>query len=237
MARFFLEPICWTGEAALTGDEARHCARVLRAKPGDVITVFDGCGRSAEATILQVRKELIPLELGEIRQRHAPAPRIILAQAVLKGKAMEWLLQKAVELGVNAIQPLLTRYAVAQPGDEKADKWQRLVLEACKQCGQDLMPEVLTPMDFQSWIKQAPAGLKIIGSLAGNPAPLRDLVREHLAEAETATLLIGPEGDFSAQETEQALAAGFLPASLGPLVLRAETAALFGISALRYEAM
>lgn len=236
MARFHLPPPAWLTEPALTGDEARHVSQVLRMKAGDAVVVFDGEGRRASAEIISVSRDRVPLKLGEILPSRAPLPAITLAQAIPKGKNMDLIVQKSVELGIAAIQPLVTRYTVVQPGDGKSEKWRRNALEACKQCGQDTLPAIAEPLAFDRWISsqaQVP-GLKLIASLAAGARPFRSVLQEHPATAEV-TLLVGPEGDFSAEETAAALEAGFLPISLGSIVLRVETATLFCLSALRYE--
>jgi len=240
MARFFLSPDAWGAQALLGGDEAKHAAQVLRLRAGDRLTVFDGRGRSAGAEVLEVSKNELRLELGQEIQAPRLEPEISLAQAVPKGKTMDLIVQKAVELGVTRIQPLMTRNTVVQVDGEdaprKSAKWQRVALEACKQCGQDLLPEVLPVRDFAGWVDDAEGDLKIIASLLPGVRSLRDLLRE-AGVPRRVTLLVGPEGDFSAAEGAAALEAGFLPASLGSIVLRAETAAFFGISAIRYEHM
>ena len=236
MARFYLPPDEWLAEPALRGDEARHVSQVLRAKPGDVVVIFDGQGRRASAEILAISRDRVALKLGEIQPHHPPQPAITLAQAIPKGKNMDLIVQKSVELGVTVIQPLVTRHTVVQPGDGKSEKWRRVAIEACKQCGQDTLPAISEPLTFDRWISgQAEIpGLKLIASLASGAQPLRDVLHQHPATVQ-ATLLIGPEGDFSATETTAALAAGFIPVSLGSIVLRVETAAIFCLSALRYE--
>lgn len=236
MARFYLPPSAWLTEPALSGDEARHLSQVLRIKPGDSVIVFDGHGRRAAAEVLSVSRDRVPLKLGEVLPSRAPLPAITLAQAIPKGKNMDLIVQKSVELGIAAIQPLVTRYTVVQPGDGKSEKWRRNALEACKQCGQDTLPEIAEPLAFDRWIAtQADApGLKLIASLAPGARPFRSVLRDHPGTIQ-AILLVGPEGDFSAEETSAALAAGFLPISLGSIVLRVETATLYCLSALRYE--
>jgi 16S rRNA (uracil1498-N3)-methyltransferase len=236
MARFFLPPDSWADQPALTGDEARHLSQVLRMKVGQGIIVFDGLGQRATAEILSIARERVGLKLGEIIATRQPLPAITLAQAIPKGKNMDLIVQKSVELGITAIQPLVTRYTVVQPGDGKSEKWRRNALEACKQCGQNWLPEIAEPMTFTRWIETQASqpGLKLIASLAAGARPLRELLHQHPATIK-ATWLVGPEGDFSPEETSAALAAGFLPVSLGAIVLRVETATLFGISALRYE--
>ncbi len=236
MARFYLPPDAWPNEPTLTGDEARHLSQVLRLKPGERVVVFDGYGRSASAEVLMVNRDQVSLKLGEILHSSAQLPAIVLAQAIPKGKNMDLIVQKSVELGIAAIQPLVTRYTVVQPGNGKSDKWRRNALEACKQCGQDTLPEIAEPLAFDRWIRsqvEVPS-LKLIASLAPGSQPLRGVLKDHPATTH-ATLLIGPEGDFSPIETASALAAGFLPVSLGSIVLRVETAAIFCLSALRYE--
>jgi 16S rRNA (uracil1498-N3)-methyltransferase len=235
MARFLLPPESWQA-AVLTGDEARHLSQVLRVKPGATITVFDGHGRRAEAEVLTISRDHVSLKLGENHTPPAPQPAITLAQAIPKGKNMDLIVQKAVELGISNIQPLVTRHTIVQPGEGKSEKWRRNALEACKQCGQDSLPHIADPLPFDRWLAtqtEAP-GLKIIASLAPGAQPLRQVLQAHPGTT-AATLLVGPEGDFSPEEITAALAAGFLPVSLGTIVLRVETATLFCLSALRYE--
>lgn len=236
MARFFLPPDAWQTTAQLEEDESRHCSQVLRLSAGEQITVFDGCGRSAHATIRQVSKHVVSLEIGAITRDDSPSPVIVLAQAVPKGKTMEWIIEKAVELGVSRIVPLVTRHTIvkydASEAMKKAEKWQKVALEACKQCGQNWLPQVLPPIDGRTFLEAPREGSKIIASLAPGTQPLRHWIAESGA-AEQVTVMIGPEGDFSADETQLALEVGYRPASLGPLVLRSETAALYAMASLR----
>lgn len=236
MSRFLLPPEKWGSNPALTGDEARHLAQVLRIKPGQSITVFDGFGRRAQAEVLSVSRDHVSLKLGPTETPAPPLPAITLAQAIPKGKNMDLIVQKAVELGISRIDPLVTRNTIVQPGDGKSGKWRRNALEACKQCGQDNLPHIADPQPFDHWLagRNDAAGLNLIASLAPGARPLRDILHAHPGTT-TATLLIGPEGDFTPDETTAALAAGFQPVSLGSIVLRVETAALYCLSALRYE--
>jgi len=236
MPRFHLPSAVWLADPALTGDEARHLSQVLRMRAGDSVIVFDGEGRRATAEVLEVSRDRVPLKLGEILPSCPPMPSVTLAQAIPKGKNMDFIVQKSVELGVAAIQPLVTRNTVVQPGEGKSEKWRRTALEACKQCGQDTLPEIAEPLGFDRWVagQAAVPGLKIIASLAAGAVPMKEILRKHPATCE-AVLLVGPEGDFAPEETAAALAAGFLPVSLGSIVLRVETATIFCLSALRYE--
>lgn len=236
MARFLLAADHWHESPALTGDEARHASQVLRVRVGDMVSVFDGCGRRAQAEVLTVSRDHVALRVGEVQSPSPAMPVITLAQAIPKGKNMDFIVQKAVELGVARIQPLVTCHTVVQPGDGKSDKWRRTALEACKQCGQDTLPVIDEPLPWDRWLagSSAHSGLKLIASLAAGARPLREVLREFPATTEV-TLLVGPEGDFSALETTAAVAAGFRPVSLGEIVLRVETATLFCLSVLRYE--
>lgn len=236
MARFYLAPEHWLQNPTLSGDEARHLAQVLRIKPGERIGVFDGEGRRASAEVLAIARDSVSIRLDEIHSPTPPLPAVTLAQAIPKGKNMDLIIQKSVELGIAAIQPLVTRYTIVQPGEGKSEKWRRNALEACKQCGQDTLPRISEPCSLETWLSsQANApGLKLIASLAEGAMPLRDTLRNYQGTT-AVTLLIGPEGDFSPQETVAALAAGFIPITLGSIVLRVETATLFCLSALRYE--
>jgi 16S rRNA (uracil1498-N3)-methyltransferase len=159
--------------------------------------------------------------------------RITLAQGVPKGKTMDWILEKATELGVARVVPLITRRTVVQCGEDgerKRLKWARTVLEACKQCGQNWMPEVSAPCSLEAFLRdRLGGGVLVAGSLATVSRPLIRLL-ERLPEE--LVLLVGPEGDFSPEEMELLRGAGCLEASFGPLVLRSETAAVFGLSAI-----
>lgn len=236
MPRFFLPPDAWSADAWLAGDEARHLSQVLRIRAGETITVFDGEGRRADAEVMEVARDRVRLRVGEPVHRPHPGPRVELAAAIPKGKTMDLVVQKAVELGVSVIQPLVTRRTIVQPGEGKADKWRRVVLEACKQCGLDHLPEVREPSDFAAWISGTPeeGALRLIASLAEGSRPMKEVLREAVAP-QAISVLVGPEGDFTPEETSAALVSGFVPVSLGNTVLRAETASVFVLAAVRYE--
>ena len=163
MPRFYLPPNAWTETPFLQGDEAKHLTQVLRVQAGATITVFDGLGNYAEARVLSVSKQRVDLMLELAEYKPTPLPEITLAQAIPKGKNMDWIVQKAVELGVTTIQPLVTKHTIVSPGDDKAEKWRRTALEACKQCAQFTIPEILEPLSFDRWIKsRIPTELSII---------------------------------------------------------------------------
>ncbi len=242
MARFYLPPSAWSAPVwELTGDEAHHAARVMRLKKGDACVVFDGMGRAAHATIAeQPRNSGVLLTPGEDLPATPPMAHLTLCQAVPKGSNMDLVIQKAVELGVSVIIPLITDRTIVRldgkEADAKRQKWQRAALEACKQCGQNTLPVVEQPVLFRDWLNNGiPAGLNIIASLAPGARPVRAVLEEaRAAGVRQASLLVGPEGDFTPAETAAALQAGFKPITLGPIVLRVETATFFGIAAMRY---
>jgi 16S rRNA (uracil1498-N3)-methyltransferase len=233
--RFFLPPSAWTETPFLEGDEAKHLSQVLRIQSGATVTVFDGLGNHAEARVLSVSKQRVELMLELAENTPTPLPDITLAQAIPKGKNMDWIVQKAVELGVSRIQPLVTRHTIVSPGEDKAEKWRRTALEACKQCGQFTIPIIEDPLTFAEWLAtRPPADLEIIASLADTPRNFRETLQS-LPHLESVTIAVGPEGDFSPEETTAALAAGFIPVTLGDLVLRVETATMFCLSSIRFQ--
>lgn len=235
MSRFYLPPEEWGDAAALAGDEAKHLGQVLRVKAGEMVTVFDGEGRRAEAEVLAVTKRRVDLRVGEVILSPVPRPGITLAQAVPKGKNMEWIIQKAVELGVARVQPLVTRHTIVSPGDQKGDKWRRVALEAAKQCGQDRVPVIGECAGFRDWLGGLEGGgVRVIASLREGSGNFREVLRGREC-VEEVTILVGPEGDFSKEEYGGAVAAGFSPVTLGELVLRVETAALVCVAGVRYE--
>lgn len=238
MDRFFLPPEKWSADAqtlALEGEEAAHCGRVMRKKPGDVVEVFDGESRVGEAEILAVSKQRVELRLQS--QVDVAAPIFLtLAVGIPKGKLMENVIQKAVELGVTNIVPLITAQGTVRlderDGVKKQERWQRTALEACKQCGQNILPEVATPLALGDWLATAPTGSLLVGALVEKRVPLLSCLSEIGKKGAETTVIVGPEGDFSAKEYQALFEAGALPVDLGPLVLRVETAAVKMISAV-----
>lgn len=238
MDRFYLAPGEW-GEMRLAGEEAHHCLRVMRKAVGDRLLVFDGEGRWAEGEIDLVEHGEVWVRVSREGREDAPRPKIGLCVAVPKGKNMELIVQKAVELGVAELQPLVTERTVVRldPGDmaKKREKWQRVALEACKQCGQNTLPVVRTPMEFRAWLAGRDETVPgLMASLAPGARPFREKLDEFGEVPAALELLIGPEGDFSEEETGMALGAGFQPVTLGRIVLRVETAALYAVGVLRF---
>lgn len=239
MDRFVINPEDWGTAPVLRGDEAHHCVRVMRKKEGDEIVVFDGAGREGVARIVSASKSEVHLELLSSEQSKVPSPAIEIAVGVPKGKSFDFILQKAVEMGVSKIQPLMSaqgnvRFDDAE-AESKREKWQRTIVEACKQCGQNHLPEVARPLDLTGYLGQLEEGNhRFVGALLPEVKPFRDSL-EALSQVDKIVLMIGPEGDFSPDEYEQILAAGFAGVSLGELILRTETAVFWMVAAVRYQ--
>lgn len=240
--RCFIDPADWTRETVeLSPDESRHAARVLRAREGDEIEILNGRGGVGKATVVSAGKRLVTVRIVERKAVAAPRPRIMLVQAVVREQKMDWIVQKAAELGVSGIRPVTTANAVVQLDADraggKAERWARIALEAIKQSGNPWLPVIAAPCRLDEYLAARDAGEPLlVGSLARGARPLREVLRELSARApESVAVLIGPEGDFTPAELDAALGRGGLPVGFGPTVLRAETAAVFALSALRCE--
>ncbi len=244
MHRFYLpSPGFLETNPSLSEDESRHCSRVLRLDVGQRITVFDGEGNEASATI---RKSGDKVEVS-IEQRNRAAPlscSLTLAQAVPKGKNMDLIVQKAVELGATRIVPLLSDRTVVKISEEdlerKREKWQAVALEACKQCGQNRLVEISVPIETSLFLKEhSGSALALIASLQPDSRRIKDTLAEYQQDRgrspEELIIMIGPEGDFTPAETALAKSSGFVPVTLGPIILRTETAAIYCLSVLGHE--
>jgi 16S rRNA (uracil1498-N3)-methyltransferase len=213
---------------------------VLRLQEGHQIRAFNGQGVEALAEISQARKRSVSLKTLSISHSPPPPARISLGQAVPKGKNMELIIEKATELGASEIFPLLTdRTVVRLDGEEakrKQEKWQRVAIEACKQCGQNWLPQVRLPMTVDRFLASQPtAGLLLIAAIEDGARRLKEMLPTEIPHPTSAMVLVGPEGDFTPAEMAAAKSYGFLPLTLGPIILRAETAAIFSLSILAHE--
>lgn len=236
----FYQPQLSTG--CLSAEESHHAVHVLRLGDGDSGAVFDGQGSEARVRFTSANPDGLTYQILSTSRTPRPTCRIRFGQALTKPVSMELLVQKCTELGVSEIWPIASERSVPKPSAEKrfAARWESIALSACKQSGQNWLPRILPsgPLDsFLSAPEPAPPSARIIASLQPESLPLPQLLREALAQGPCPAfdLLIGPEGDFTPAEMGRARAAGFRPASLGPLVLRSETASLFLASVLHYE--
>ena len=233
--RFFLDAPPHEGRAVLTGDEARHLARVLRAREGDEISVFAGTGVEWPARIVRIGRDEIELETGAARAAAAvPGPPLVLAVALPKGERQKWLVEKLTELGVTRLVPLVTARGVAEATPAALVRLRRTVIEACKQCGRTTLLEIDPPATPADLFGRLDSGTwRLVADPAG--PPLGTIPRPESPGGILA--LVGPEGGFTAEEVAAAVAAGCTRASLGPHVLRIETAALAAAANLGCLAM
>jgi 16S rRNA (uracil1498-N3)-methyltransferase len=230
----------------LSATESHHLVAVNRAQAGDTVTVFDGRGTEWICTLAGPDKRAARLQV-RFAQKIKPLPYgITLGQALPKGGFMDAIVRKATELGVSRIVPLESErtqvHLDGERSDRKIEKWQTAALEAAKQCGNSWLPEIAPVQPAGAFIDRARGyDLKLIASLRPGakslPAVLAAFRAGRASEVNpvSAVWLIGPEGDFSQAEINQAIGAGFEPVTLGPLVLRCETAAVYAISVLSYE--
>ncbi len=230
MPRFFCDAALGPGaELALPPGAARH-VQVLRAQPGDTITLFNGQGGQWQATVRRMGRSevVVQVQSHEAVEREA-ARAVTLAIGMPANERMDWLVEKATELGVARLVPLHTQHGVLRLSGERAQKkqahWQAIAQAACEQCGRNRVPVVDAVRDLGTFLREA-AGRRTVLSLAEGAVP----AREALAGDEALTVLIGPEGGLSAAEDAQARAAGFAPVALGARVLRAETAAIAALT-------
>ena len=245
MHRFYLPPERCAGNALrLDGREAHHALHVLRLKRSETVTVLNGAGNEFSCDVEGTAKDSVTLAVTD-KKSTPPLPcAITLLQAVPKGKIIESIIQKSVELGARRIVPILSDRVVTHlDGDDaekKRDKWQQVAIEAIKQCGAAWLPHVeapVTPADFIA--RQENFDLLLVGSLQPERRHPREVLREfetkHGRLPQSVGVWIGPEGDFTLDELSAIQAAGALPISLGQLVLRVETATIYCLSFLNYE--
>lgn len=236
ISRLYLPTPLAVGMTVRLDDNAfNHAVRVLRLKPGAALILFDGEGGVFAATLLKVGKRDAWTRVTEALSGDVESPlRVTLAQGISRGEKMDYTLQKAVELGVAAIQPLFAEHGgVALAGERltrKVQHWRGIVIGACEQCGRNRLPELREPVALTDWL----AGL---GRESGLRLLLDPLAERGLCGLKpplgTMTLLIGPEGGLSPEEIARALQAGFTGVRLGPRILRTETAGLAALAAVQ----
>lgn len=219
-------------------ETVHYVTRVLRLRPGDGVECFDGRGRVYEGRIGRVDREGFVIE---VERCHAPQEiraQVTLVQALIKGERFEWLIQKATELGVARIVPLITQRTVVRPAaagaQQKRARWERIAREAATQCGRAHVPDITSPARFTDVLPLVTtSALTLIATLAVDTRPLREVL-ERQGRFGNAIVMIGPEGDFTPGEAAMAQDRGAHPVSLGPLTLRAETAGIAALSILQY---
>ena len=223
-------------QIALVGNAASHVTRVLRLRVGQVLTLFNGRGGEHAASIDKAHGGEVTVSVGEHAaiERESPFP-VTLAQGISRGERMDLVVQKATELGVSRLVPLLTERSVvrldAQQADRKFNHWRAVAIAACEQCGRNRLPDVALPTQFRDFLRQAPEGGTRLLLSPEATRRIEDVPRPERG----ATVLIGPEGGLSEEEQQDAQASGFTAVRLGPRILRTETAAIAAITLLQRE--
>jgi 16S rRNA (uracil1498-N3)-methyltransferase len=248
--RFYVPPANWNPDALTLRDaEVHHARDVLRLERGDKLVVFNGEGREITAEIVDLARDEIRLRKLHEAQTPPLKCRITLGQAIPKGKNMDLIVQKAVEIGASEIAPLISERTIvdldAKDAEQKQAKWQQVAIEAAKQCGQNWLPRVHMPRKLKDFFADAARfDLQLIGSLQSDAKHLKKILADYAGEdrhlpnagpARTVLMLIGPEGDFTPAELALARTHGCQPITLGPIILRVETAAIYCLSILSYE--
>ena len=228
-------PVVAGKRLVVEGSAANHITRVLRLRNGDALTVFDGSGGEFGARIEEFRKDTVVVSVEDHRalDRESPLP-LTLAQGISRGERMDWIIQKATELGASRIVPVFTQRSVVRLDDKQAERklqhWRAIAVAACEQCGRNRLPDLVTPVDFfavlPESVTQGTTRLLLSPSGALRIDDLRDI---HTG----VTVLIGPEGGLDEVEQEAALQAGFKAVRMGPRVLRTETAAIAALTILQ----
>lgn len=228
----------------LNAAESHHLVKVRRARMNDTVFVFDGRGNEWECQLHLAKAKEAVLKVKAHRAQGRSHVSITLAQGLPKGKTMDTIMQKAVELGVQKIVPIITINSEVRTSkdraQEKVKKWNSAAIEACKQSGNSFLPEIDNIMSFPSFCDTLPKNsLKFIASLATQAFSFRQVLKEHKHQnrspSQPVILLIGPEGDFTPEEHDLACENGFIPFTLGKRVLRADTAAIVALAILNYE--
>ena len=225
-------------QCRLEKEEARHLQTVLRVQAGEVIELFDGRGKTRQAAVRALDRHAITLEAIQPVQAARPhRTAITLFACISKGKRMDWTIEKAVELGAEQIIPVISEHTIvrvaADEREEKARRWQKIADEAGRQCGTAWVPQIALPLTLEETLPLIKASAPVfLGALTPGVKPLREEIGKWANPPARAGWYIGPEGDFTAEEIDTLVAAGALPVNLGPLVLRTETACMYGLAVM-----
>jgi 16S rRNA (uracil1498-N3)-methyltransferase len=217
--------------------EIHHIRDVMRLEKGDMVDIFDGMGMEFSCSIEEIRRDRVIMKILDMLDSKRDMPLMVtLYQAIPKKTKMDFIIEKTVELGVSRIVPMVTDRTVPDIKDfsGKTDRWKRIGMASSKQCGRRILPAISDVMDFNSaLIDSKDKDLAVFASLNKDSAPLKDILRK--SSKKNIAVFIGPEGDFSPREISMAKESGCAMCSLGSLVLRSETAAIYVLSCLSYE--
>ena len=239
VTRVFVDAPLTTGALlTLPDDQAQHVARVLRAKAGDPLIVFNGRGGEFAASVESLQRKSVTVRIGAFAaiERESPLDTTLL-QGIARGDKMDQILQKATELGVTRVIPVLTARSNvrldADAAHRKQQHWQGVVIAACEQCGRNRIPEVATPLDLEQALAAGTSSLRLLLAPVDQATTLQQLLAAPEA-AQSVSMLIGPEGGLAPEEMALAERAGFVACRAGARVLRTETAALAVLAALQF---
>ncbi len=240
MKRFFISPDkIKEGKAYFSEEEAHHIINVVRIKPGEKIVFFDGTGKEYSGIARLDRKGILFADITEERSLvKFKLPKITLAQTIIKKDKMDFIVQKATELNVDTIIPLITKRCNVKKNNDAlsryVNRWRKIAIEASKQCGRGNIPTVLQPRNFLDVVKGANKNyeLSLLATLSGERFTLKDIIGKNAPSS--IITFVGPEGDFSEEEIEVAQDFGLRPVNICPTVLRSETASIFILSVLNF---
>ena len=223
--RFFCPHLPPSGQVTLTDTEAHHLIHVLRCQPNEVIELFNGDGLVAACRIATIRKRDVELGIQSSRQDPSPSAQLTIATAVPKGDRFDWLIEKATELGVERVIPLVTSQSSVDPRSGKLDKLRQTVIAACKQSGRNHLLQISSVTSWADCVNQL---IPEYRTLVAHPngARIGEVETKFSMNERPQLIVIGPEGGFRDSEVESAQAAGAITVSLGPRILRIETAAI-----------
>ncbi|QJD91739.1 16S rRNA (uracil(1498)-N(3))-methyltransferase [Duganella dendranthematis] len=234
MPRFYVSQPLAIGQLVALPEAVAHHVQVLRLAQGDLITLFNGDGGEYTASLSELARRSASADIKAHTAREAELPfAVTLAQALPEGSKMEWIIEKAIELGVSGFQPLAAQRCVVRLSAERAEKklehWRGIIVSASEQSGRNRLAQLAPPQDYKQWITQQDMHRRIILTPRAEQS-LADWARHQPPQA--VTLVVGPEGGLSEQEEDLALRHGALPLAMGPRILRTETAALAAVSVL-----
>ncbi len=238
MHRFFI-PQLYTAEMTIKDVDARHISKVLRMQPGDKLQIVSDDGVTAIAEIVSVQADSVVVKcLEKLAESHEPSVKITLAQGLAKGEKMDFIIQKAVEMGVSSIVPVAMEHSVVRlegaKADKKVERWQKIAEAAAKQSKRDIIPQVQPVQTMQQMLANNDLQHKIIAYECEDRLGLKTALQS-CHNLQELLLIIGPEGGISEFELDLARKNGAVPVSLGKRILRAETAGVVALSAILYE--
>lgn len=239
MPRCFIDYVPESDCVILTGDDAHHISRVLRMKSGEALTICDGLGTDYQCVLTDTEGGKVNCHIEEhVPSRGEPVTDVTLFMALPKGDKMDFIVQKAVELGANTVVPYLASRCVSRPDGKalakKIERWRKIAREAAQQCGRGRVPTVMECVDFSAAVaRAAQTEMPLFFYEMERETSVRTVLRAHTFTS--AAIMIGPEGGFAEEEAQMARQNGLTHVSLGPRILRCETAPLAALTAVLYE--